>query len=109
MCSDQKSYQANGERLLNFTNRFQQFVNILRAVNEVVHYDATMAVDYLEGIDKRIYGEMLRDLKNRDRNNAGVYPTDLASAHNYIKRYSVMIVALAAELFILPTKLSPKR
>lgn len=46
-----------------------------------------MAIDYLEGTNKRIFGEMLRELKIRVRNNEGVFTAELSSAHNYVKHY----------------------
>lgn len=49
--------------------------------------DDTQAVDFLEGLDKRMYGDMLRDLKNRVRNNEAVYPDTLSGAHAYAKNY----------------------
>lgn len=52
--------QGNGESLLNFTNRFRQCRDILEAVGEVVPADGVLAVDYLEALDKRIYGDMIR-------------------------------------------------
>ena len=83
----QRCHQIRDESLLSFTNRFRQCINILRAVNEVIPDDATLAVDYLEAVDKRLYGDMLRDLKNRVRNGETEFPADVSSAHSYVRNY----------------------
>ena len=83
----QKCFQVNGETLLKFSNRFRQCISILTAVGETVPGPATSAVDFLEGLDKRIYGEMLRDLKNRVRNSEATFPINFNEAHSYARNY----------------------
>ena len=83
----QRCYQQNGESLLNYYNRFRQAVNIIQAVGEVEPSEDTQAIDFFEGLDKRLYGEMLRDLKNRVRNRESTFPDTLAGAHGYAKNY----------------------
>lgn len=60
--------QQNGEYLLDFYDRFRQAVHIIQVVGEVEPSEETKSVDFLESLDKRVYGKMMRDLKNRVRN-----------------------------------------
>lgn len=83
----QKCYQVQGESLLSYTNRFRQCIAILSAVGENVPEDSAASIDYLEGLDKRQYGEMLRDIKNRARNKITEFPADLSAAHVFARNY----------------------
>lgn len=82
-----RCYQQGGESLLNFVNRFRQCVSIMEAVGETKPSEETLAIDFLEALDKRVYGEMLRDLKNRSRNGEAEFPNSLITANTYVKNY----------------------
>jgi hypothetical protein len=84
----QRCIQLGGESLLNFKNRFKQCVDVLDAVGETKPTEDVLAVDFMEGLDKRLYGDMMNDLKNRVRNGEAQFPDSLLSAHKYAKNYS---------------------
>lgn len=77
--------QVNKKTLLSYYNRFKQCIDILTAVGETVPTNQVKAIDFME--DKCDYGDMMRDLKNRVRNNESTFPLTLTAAHEYARNY----------------------
>lgn len=83
----QKCWQGAEETLRHYFRRRKECLSVLLAVGEPKVDKSQQSMDFLEGLHRGHFGDMLTDLKFRVRTRQASFPTTMEEAYDYAANY----------------------